>query len=431
LAYEPTASAVVVEAIKAKSMRHSTANAAQLDAMTVADFKKYRAIVFGDPGSGPCDPEVLAGAVNSSAVWSQAAEGNVVLIGAAEARAAGGNRAGAEALISNALDFVAADPSRTGLYVSLSCHYLGQYWGPATRVELLDPLGAFEVEAAYDASLEYCAEDAHVVAAHPVTAGIIDKALSDWGCSAYETFSSYPSSFKPVAIARNSGVASFPDGSTGDPYILARGGFDAVCGNGMVEAGEECEDGNAADGDGCSRYCRREVCGDGLVGKGEECDDGNNVNSITYIYYYDGCNNDCTQCKEESQNCRKASQCCVSFDDTGEAIEMVCEGPAGKPSTCQACRAAGTTCSRPTQCCAYANKVCEGPAGRPKTCQACKPVGKPCARSTQCCSPYNKACDGAPRKPKTCKVCRQRAAGCSRTSQCCTGLSCKSGKCRR
>jgi len=43
---------------------------------------------------------------------------------------------------------------------------------------------------------------------------------------------------------------------------------DAVCGNGIVEASEECDDGNTAGGDGCSMTCtleaRPEVCGDGI-----------------------------------------------------------------------------------------------------------------------------------------------------------------------
>ncbi|XP_052790398.1 pappalysin-1-like isoform X2 [Mya arenaria] len=32
----------------------------------------------------------------------------------------------------------------------------------------------------------------------------------------------------------------------------------AFCGNGLVDSGEECDDGNAADGDGCTLYCRLE-----------------------------------------------------------------------------------------------------------------------------------------------------------------------------
>ena len=48
----------------------------------------------------------------------------------------------------------------------------------------------------------------------------------------------------------------------------------AVCGNGAVEIGEECDDGNKASCDGCSSACRRERCGDGVIACGEQCDDG-------------------------------------------------------------------------------------------------------------------------------------------------------------
>jgi cysteine-rich repeat protein len=49
-----------------------------------------------------------------------------------------------------------------------------------------------------------------------------------------------------------------------------------VCGNGILETGEECDDGNTVDGDGCNAVCKTEYCGDGIVqpGLGEECDDG-------------------------------------------------------------------------------------------------------------------------------------------------------------
>jgi cysteine-rich repeat protein len=30
------------------------------------------------------------------------------------------------------------------------------------------------------------------------------------------------------------------------------------CGNGIIEKGEQCDDGNNADGDGCSAHCARE-----------------------------------------------------------------------------------------------------------------------------------------------------------------------------
>src|SRR5438552_2368638 len=49
------------------------------------------------------------------------------------------------------------------------------------------------------------------------------------------------------------------------------------CGNGLSEVGEQCDDGNAIDGDGCDSACLLEVasvCGDGIVDANEECDNG-------------------------------------------------------------------------------------------------------------------------------------------------------------
>jgi cysteine-rich repeat protein len=61
-----------------------------------------------------------------------------------------------------------------------------------------------------------------------------------------------------------------------------------VCGNAMVEMGEECDDGNTTNGDGCSSECKYEYCGDGIVqtSLGEQCDDGGYRND-------DGCDMFC------------------------------------------------------------------------------------------------------------------------------------------
>src|SRR5262249_33252001 len=48
----------------------------------------------------------------------------------------------------------------------------------------------------------------------------------------------------------------------------------AVCGNGKVEVGEQCDDGNNVACDGCAPTCRLERCGDGIVECSEQCDDG-------------------------------------------------------------------------------------------------------------------------------------------------------------
>jgi cysteine-rich repeat protein len=60
-----------------------------------------------------------------------------------------------------------------------------------------------------------------------------------------------------------------------------------ICGDGNVDIGEECDDGNANDTDGCVSGCVNAKCGDGFVQSGvEECDDSNADNT-------DGCIDTC------------------------------------------------------------------------------------------------------------------------------------------
>ena len=68
-------------------------------------------------------------------------------------------------------------------------------------------------------------------------------------------------------------------------------GMFAGCGDGLFDSGEECDDGNTTDCDGCSATCQIErgpvCCGDGIVQPPETCDDGNTVPG-------DGCSDTCT-----------------------------------------------------------------------------------------------------------------------------------------
>ena len=50
----------------------------------------------------------------------------------------------------------------------------------------------------------------------------------------------------------------------------------AACGNGALELGEECDDGNTSNADACSSACRiLDGCGDGNLDGAEQCDDDN------------------------------------------------------------------------------------------------------------------------------------------------------------
>jgi cysteine-rich repeat protein len=73
-------------------------------------------------------------------------------------------------------------------------------------------------------------------------------------------------------------------------YICIEG----LCGNGLQDEEEECDDGNRIDGDGCSSDCQSvEICGNAIVDRnvGEVCDDGNTGDG-------DGCCGDCRSCPE-------------------------------------------------------------------------------------------------------------------------------------
>jgi cysteine-rich repeat protein len=126
----------------------------------------------------------------------------------------------------------------------------------------LSHFGNFTVRGNLD-----CYDKAHLVASSPALYSLNDTALSNWGCSVHEAFSSYPTTgktdFQALAIAQDvlgEGSQSFGDGSVGLPYIISHGATPAACGDGHWDEayGEECDDGNTLDGDGCSSSCKCE-----------------------------------------------------------------------------------------------------------------------------------------------------------------------------
>ena len=108
-----------------------------------------------------------------------------------------------------------------------------------------------------------------------------------------------------------------PAGIDAGGLSLADGGFTtaaiATCGNSVVQASEQCDDGNTTSGDGCSATCQLETgyfcptagmpclpstCGNGVVEGLEQCDDGPWTADSTGVLKdrpFDGC----FQCKRE------------------------------------------------------------------------------------------------------------------------------------
>lgn len=100
----------------------------------------------------------------------------------------------------------------------------------------------------------------------------------------------------PDSTTSTSDTSDTTDGTTGDPPPPPN------CGDGELDLdeGEQCDDGNPDDGDGCDASCQVEVgasCGDGNLepAAAEECDDGNTSDG-------DGCSANC-QLELVGQSC--------------------------------------------------------------------------------------------------------------------------------
>lgn len=105
----------------------------------------------------------------------------------------------------------------------------------------------------------------------------------------------------------------------------------AVCGNGLVEVDEACDDGNRDEDDACTPACAAPVCGDGYLGPGEDCDDGNQVDG-------DGCSASCGHCGDGT---RQAWEAC---DDGNQAEGDDCTPGCLLPTCGDGLLAAGEDC---------------------------------------------------------------------------------------
>jgi cysteine-rich repeat protein len=121
------------------------------------------------------------------------------------------------------------------------------------------------------------------------------------------------------------------------------------CGNGVLDSGEQCDDGNTKNGDGCNAICQieanwlcptpgqpcvdRRKCGNGVLTSDETCDDNNTKDG-------DGCSGDCTTI-EDGFECRLPGKPCTPIcgDSKKKGSEACDDGNTtdgdGCSSTCQ------------------------------------------------------------------------------------------------
>ena len=220
------------------------------------------------------------------------------------------------------------------------------------------------------------------------------------------------------ATAPDVSVNPCPSGACDDATMAA------VCGNGVIEMGEQCDDGNSKPGDGCSGICLIEpgytcpmagqpcistvtqTCGNGRIEGSEACDDGNAVDG-------DGCSAACQvepgwSCTVPGMPCTKVAATAVCGDGKVNSGEQCDDGNTtpgdGCGATCQlesgwTCPAPGSACQKLQYCgdgvveTAIGEQCDDGNAvpgdGCSGVCKlepgyACPAAGQPCAKVTSC-----------------------------------------------
>ena len=208
-------------------------------------------------------------------------------------------------------------------------------------------------------------------------------------------------------------------GTTGEP--------EPSCGDGAVDAGEECDEGAANDDNGaCTSACKLASCGDGFVQPGEGCDDGNDDNS-------DGCVAGCVP-----------ASCGDGYVGPGEACDdpdpEVCTAKCAPPSCGDGAVQAGEECDDGNMldddaCLSTCLKAKCGDGAVQAGVEACDDgdADESDGCTTLCKAP---ACDDGIKSGKetdvdcgggTCSKC-QVGAGCSKGPDCATDM-CKAGAC--
>ncbi len=89
------------------------------------------------------------------------------------------------------------------------------------------------------------------------------------------------------------------------------------CGDGVVDDGEECDDGNDDSTDSCTIECTENICGDGYVYDGEEsCDEGSANGTICTASY----GSTCAYCNDNCVNVTSSGSFCGDGEINGDEV---------------------------------------------------------------------------------------------------------------
>jgi len=208
----------------------------------------------------------------------------------------------------------------------------------------------------------------------------------------------------PTSATAVNAVAGLPGpGALLQPTRTFRSG--ANCGNGVVDAGEQCDDGNRVDGDCCSSFCRIEPAGTTCRPAAGACDVAEVCNGTTDNCPADGFKAATTECREAAGECDVAEHC------SGAGVDC----PADEKITAgTACTDDGRTCT--TDLCDGTSPVCQHVAGNAG--MVCRPAADVCDLA-ETCDGMSEECPADAFAPATTE-CRPAAGECD-AADFCTG----------
>jgi len=105
--------------------------------------------------------------------------------------------------------------------------------------------------------------------------------------------------------------------------VRCEDGLCNACGNGHIDPGEECDEGeaNSREPDHCRPDCVSPECGDGVIDSGERCDDGDaNDDDLP-----GACRTDCSRCGDGAIDPERGETCDDGNDDDSDDCPASCQ----------------------------------------------------------------------------------------------------------
>ncbi len=190
--------------------------------------------------------------------------------------------------------------------------------------------------------------------------------------------------------------------SSADPWAAGLVAYRTPCGDSTLDVGEQCDDGNTADGDCCSSTCQFEAVGTMCRAVAGVCDVAETCTGLSGACPADGFVAPTTECRaavdvcDVAENCTGASAECPADGVVAGGTE--CRAAAGICDVAEACDGTGTSC--PADLVVSAGTECRAAAGVCDVAETCDGVVTSCPAdalvpsTTQCRAPAG-TCDVA------------------------------------